>query len=169
MFIVQQFQGSQLTPLRSVVQPAAAQGRRAAARSDARPRCARPLLTRGGKERGGKDTSVVKSCTFSLRSPPPSPLQLAFDLSALSPRRAAVVSKYGCHQRSLWSEAQLGLGGSTLLVSALRLITQRPRLLRRLCFGLCSFIPLNLGGACRFYITSETPARLPPCRSSQQL
>lgn len=34
-----------------------------------------------------------ESCTFSLGSPPPPPLQLAFDLSALSPGRAAAVPK----------------------------------------------------------------------------
>lgn len=58
------------------------------------------------KKKKKKGDEVLQSCTFSLRSPPPSPFQLAFDLSALSPRRAAVVSKYGCHQRSLRSGAQ---------------------------------------------------------------
>jgi len=57
------------------------------------------------------------SCTFSLRSPPALPLQLAFHLSALSPRRAAAaVPKYGCHRAALWSAAR-----SNNLVSAARL------------------------------------------------
>lgn len=57
--------------------------------------------------------------TFSLTSPPAPPLQLAFHLAALSPGRAAAVSKYGCHEaQPFWRDARgdkLGLGGSTLL------------------------------------------------------
>lgn len=83
-----------------------------------------------------KSTNEVtgKSCTFSLGSPPPPPLQLAFDLAALvSPRRAAAVPKHGCHQRSvLWSGAQgknLEPGAAESVSPSLSvcLVAQRPR------------------------------------------
>lgn len=75
-------------------------------------RCSAKVRTTSGekakkrrkKKKGNKWSKVsfpffLFAFTFSLGSPPPPPSQLAFHLAALSPRRAAVVSKYGCHQR----------------------------------------------------------------------
>lgn len=101
---------------------------------------ARPRLAAGTRspppQKNKKTPKEVtgKSCTFSLGSPPPPPLQLAFDLAALvSPRRAAAVPKHGCHQRSvLWSGAQgknLEPGAAESVSPSLSvcLVAQRPR------------------------------------------
>lgn len=98
---------------------------------------ARPRLAAGTRNPLPKKTPkevTGKSCTFSLGSPPPPPLQLAFDLAALvSPRRAAAVPKHGCHQRSvLWSGAQgknLEPGAAESVSPSLSvcLVAQRPR------------------------------------------
>lgn len=73
----------------------------------------RRTSTRAGKGETAKGREVLQSCTFSLGSPPPPPpLRLAFNLAALSPRRATAVPKYGCHQRrdNLDSAARLSSG-----------------------------------------------------------
>lgn len=113
------------------------------------------------KKKGNKWSKVsfpffLFAFTFSLGSPPPPPSQLAFHLAALSPRRAAVVSKYGCHQRRplergagiTWTrrlDSPLYLSGVSLRCS---LIALRPRLWRTLglYFRLFFFfIPSNQG------------------------
>lgn len=139
-------------------------------RSDAPPRCARPLERKAKKKKKRNKWSKVSfpfflfAFTFSLGSPPPPPSQLAFHLAALSPRRAAVVSKYGCHQRRplergagiTWTrrlDSPLYLSVVSLRCS---LIALRPRLWRTLglyfrlfFFFFFFFIPSNQGEGLR--------------------
>lgn len=121
--------------------------------------------------------------TFSLTSPPAPPLQLAFHLAALSPGRAAAVSKYGCHEAQPFGETR----GGTNLDSEARLCSlylsrfrlrccatkQRPRLRRRLrlyfrlSHSLSPSFSLSLSPQTRVWggrprcscVTSGTPAR----------